>query len=364
MPVPLSSVVNVSISASPTPAALQGFGTLLFLATAAEAESVFSAGERVRVYTSVTEVTGDFAGTEVEAAATAYYSQAPKPSIFKVGSIYAADADISESLAAIEEYDDEFYGVIVDKSVRDTAVMSVVAAWVQARFKVFFATINDAAAKSLSTQSGTVAETLYNASYGRTLMVFGEDADQYPCASVAGRAFTVNFGGTNTTITLHMKKLPGITVSDVSSSEKAALENLNINAFINVAGNFLFSDGRQADGSWFDNIHGQDWLRNYIQTNVFNVLYLSTTKVPYTDAGVERIVDAVMFSLSQGVRNGLGAAGTDANGEFLASGYKVTTIPVADISTADRGNRLYNGIGFSFVGAGALQGITITGSFS
>jgi len=362
MTVPLSSVVSVSISSAPKPAALAGFGTLMFIT--AEAESVFSVGERSRLYMSAAEVATDFPSGEVAAAAEAYYSQSPKPEKFKVGMIDQEDSDITASLNAIEEYDDDFYGVVPDKEFRDTVDMKSIASWVQARTKVLFATTNDAAVKKTSTQLGTVAKDIADLSLSRTMLVYGEDSSQYPCASAAGRAFTVNFRGTNTTLTLFMKKLPGITVSNLSSAQKAALEALNINAFIDVADNYLFNDGRQADGSWFDAIHGQDWLKNYIQTNVFNVLYLSPTKVPYTDSGVSRIVDSVIFSMEQGIRNGLLAPGFDANGDYQSAGYAVTAIPVSEVSDADKGSRIYGGISFSAVGAGALHNIIITGSFS
>ncbi len=40
-----------------------------------------------------------------------------------------------------------------------------------------------------------------------------------------------------------------------------------------------------ANGDFFDERHGLDWLQNYVQNNLYNLLYTSTTKVPQTDPG-------------------------------------------------------------------------------
>ena len=119
-----------------------------------------------------------------------------------------------------------------------------------------------------------------------------------------------------------------------------------------------------ADGTWFDTIHGVDWLSNAMQTNVFNLLYQTTTKIPYTDAGVGMVVQKMEQSLRQAVRNGLIAPGTTSEGVYLPLGYQITTVPVSEVDAADKGARMYKGITFVCVGAGALQGVTITGSFS
>ena len=64
------------------------------------------------------------------------------------------------------------------------------------------------------------------------------------------------------------------------------------------------------------------------------------------------------------VKYGLLAPGTTSDGTYLPLGYKIATVPVTEVDAADNGSRLYKGITFVCVGAGALQGVTITGSFS
>jgi len=68
--------------------------------------------------------------------------------------------------------------------------------------------------------------------------------------------------------------------------------------------------------------------------------------------------------LRQGVTNGLIAPGYTTDGTYLELGYRIDYIPVSDVSDADKGNRIYRGVTFIAVGAGAIHKITITGSFS
>lgn len=48
-----------------------------------------------------------------------------------------------------------------------------------------------------------------------------------------------------------------------------------------------------------------DWLQNYVQTNYYNRLYTSSTKVPQTDEGITDLLTNVEASLAQGAENGL-----------------------------------------------------------
>ena len=86
MTIPVSSVVAVSIAIGATFPARAGFGTLN-LVTAET--GVIGLAERIRSYSNLDGVTADWsASTEVVAAATAYFSQQPKPTSFKVSTRY------------------------------------------------------------------------------------------------------------------------------------------------------------------------------------------------------------------------------------------------------------------------------------
>lgn len=269
----------------------------------------------------------------------------------------------TQALAACSDVNDTFYGVVLDRKFRDNDGAEEVAGWVQARAKIFFNTTNDPRVLVMTAEDD-ICSRLAAKSMSRTLSSYSHKTEEYPSCSVAGRAFTVNFEGTNTTITLNLKAMPSTTAVKLTSSQKAAMVKKNCNAFTIFGGVNVFSDSRMQDAGWFDTVHGCDWLQNRIQTDVFNLMRGTTTKIPYTDAGVGMVVQRVEMGLRQGVRNGLLAPGFDNEGNYHGHGYSITTIPVGEVSPSDKGNRIYKGITFKAIGAGALHNVQISGSFN
>ena len=267
------------------------------------------------------------------------------------------------ALTACEQMNNGFYGVVLDTQYDDTQAAYDAAVWAQARDKAFFNTTNDAVCLT-NTNTNTIVGKIAAASLGNTLSTYAPVAGSYAGASVAGRAFTVNFEGTNTAITLMYKKLPTIPVAGISSPQNANLQKINCNVFLDVGGNSFFAESKMGDGGYFDTKHGTDWLQNRIETDVFNLMYQSPTKVPYTDTGVSMIIHKMTQGLRQGVNNGLIAPGYTTDGTYLELGYRIDYVAVGDTSAADKGNRIYKGISFIAVGAGAMHKVVITGSFS
>jgi hypothetical protein len=481
MSIPLSNIVAVGITISPTPTPLRGFGKLLFVTDAEPTDETFTLEERVRTYPNLDAVLEDWdVSSEVYKAAVPYFTPratnfmvgrasatetaasltggpagalvdlqaitaggftitidgtayqlagidlsgaadldevaleveqvlqglgASTASIDVVGGVFVvtsgtvgagsevsfAAADIgglalelgltepagatqtlaqvaetpADALAVITNINPTYYGIVLDRQWRDNlSVIIGVADFAQGSQRVFFNTTNDSA--SLTTATGDILTALKAGNYSRTLSNYSseEHADEYPSAAVAGRAFIVNFEGVNTTITLFLKTLPGISTETLTLTQKQNLEAKNGNAVVEIGGNNVYSDSRMADGTWFDTIHGIDWLQNRIETDVFNRLYTTTTKVPYSDTGVSMIYQALEGALRQAITNGLGAPGTTAEGEYLPLGYSISYVPVSQVSQADKGNRHYAGMSFKLVGAGALHSITISGQFN
>ena len=99
------------------------------------------------------------------------------------------------------------------------------------------------------------------------------------------------------------------------------------------------------DGSFFDEVHGLDWLASRIQNNVWNVLYQSTTKIPQNELGVGRIRTAIVQGIEQARVNGLvtesgiwtaDGFGELNTGDFLPSGYYIYIQPFSLQTQADR----------------------------
>ncbi len=275
---------------------------------------------------------------------------------------------ITASLDAIQNVSDDWYGLVFTKEVRDLIVINTenaveaAADWAEARVKVFVNTANDLDLLD-SVTTTDIASVLKAKKLRRTMTTFSSFVDQYPSASIAGRAFTVNFNQANSTITLKFKQMPGITVEALTQNQKAVVDSKSANALIEVGASDMFAESFMADGVFFDEVHGVDWLTNAIQTTVFGYLLTSTTKVPYTDKGVAALEQQLINTLDEAVRNGLIAPGETIDGEFLGTGYKVTTVPVADVNQSDKDARFYQGLSFVILGAGAIHKVQINGVF-
>ena len=208
-----------------------------------------------------------------------------------------------------------------------------------------------------------IASVLKTLGLRRTMTTYSANTDEYPSASILGRAFTVNFSQPNSTITLKFKQMPGLSVQSLTTNEKSVLDSKSANALILVGASDMFAESFMASGAFFDEVHGIDWLQNAIETNVFGYLLSRTTKVPYTDKGTAALEQQTISALEEARRNGLIAPGETIDGEFLANGYKTYTVPVADVNPSDKAARQYNGLSFVVIGAGAIHGVVINGTF-
>lgn len=270
---------------------------------------------------------------------------------------------VTDSLDAIQDATADWYGLAFTKEVRtvDADVLEG-AAWVEARIKVFG---NDSDDNDIldSVVTNDIASQLKALNYRRTMTCFNSVAGEYLGVSALARAFIVNFNGTNTTITLKFKQMPGITTALLKTSEKTALDSKNANAFFSVGGNAMFGESFMASGVFFDEVHGIDWLQNNIETLVFGKLFTDITKTAMTDPGAASLQDKTEQALSQGVTNGLLAPGFDQSGIFLAKGYVTDVVSIKDHNQSDKEARIGPPISFKALGAGAIHSIQINGIF-
>ncbi|EBU6996446.1 DUF3383 domain-containing protein [Salmonella enterica subsp. enterica serovar Newport] len=347
---PVSNVVNVDVIIGPRAATGRNFGSLLILGTS----TVIPVKERLRLYSSKEDIGSDFGVDSPEyEAATVYFSQSPRPKEVYVGrwakTLATGEAGTAEKLMdavnAVMGYTN-WYGLgIADKEDIADGDWLKVAAAVEASgvSRILAITTSDPATMD-ATSTTDLAYKLKAAKYGRTFVQYSSSS-KYAALSAFGRAFTVNFNGSNTTITLKFKQEPGITYETLTTDQAAVLDTKNCNVFVYYQNDTaILQQGVMSGGDFFDERHGLDWLQNYVQTNLYNLLYTSTTKVPQTDAGVTRLLSNVEQSMDQSVTNGLVAAGVWNggpigqldSGDTLTKGYYVYAQPISEQAQADR----------------------------
>jgi hypothetical protein len=243
-----------------------------------------------------------------------------------------------------------------------------VAAYIEAASNKHLYGVNTQAAGTLvSTDTANIAYQLAQLKYKKTLVQYSSSSTFAAC-SLLGRAITTNFNGNNTVITLMFKQEPGIAAESINQTQANALAANKCNAFVNYNnGTSIIQNGVVCSGDFIDVITGTDWLAVDIQTNVYNLLYTSSTKIPQTDSGVHLIVTTIESRCSQAVTNGLLAPGVWSSGgfgllnqgDFLQKGFYVYANPLSSQSTSDRAARKAPPIQIAAKLAGAVHSVDI-----
>ena len=473
---PVNRIVDVTIQMSPLAAATRNFGAMLIVG----ASDVIDTQERIRAYSSVTDIANDFGTSAPEyQAAVAFFAQSPQPTTVQVGR-WARSATSGlykgKILSTSDQEMDNFttisagaFDVTIDGSVVNVTAVNLSAqsnlngvasqvtaalkskgtcVWNGQQFVIKSASTGQTSTVSTVTStelsqamgldSGTMvtgapAETLEEATvalldintwYGafytgdiedqdviNTAALISASTPSHICAftlketdeldgtqtsslgyelaqlgnnrvlpmysstndnaamSVLGRMSTVNFEGSNTTITLMFKQCPGVEPEYLKTSQANALQRNNVNVFAAYQNDTSILQYGTMSGGWYiDEVHGLDWLQNRVETDLWNLLYTSTTKIGQDDSGMTAILSTVNSSLEAGVRNGLIAPGvwngdefgTLKRGDTLTTGFYVYIQPLEEQSQADREQRKAPPIQIAVKLKGAVHSIDVT----
>ncbi|MGK0705310.1 DUF3383 family protein [Yokenella regensburgei] len=349
---PLNRVSDVTVTLAARAAQGRNFGSMLILGNS----TVIPANERLRPYSDPDDIGDDFGvDSEEYRAATIWFSQQPRPTLVYVGrwvdTLTSAESGSTETLLeavnAVLDFN-VWYGLHlavpeVDHPA-DADMLGVCAAIESATVSRILAVTSDEKDILSAAIDTDIASKMKAAKYSRTFIQYSSTSP-YAALSAFARAFTVNFNGSNTTITLKFKQEPGVTYETIGTSQANALEAKNCNVYVYYENDTaILEQGVMANGDFFDERHGLDWLQNTVQTADYNTLYTSTTKIPQTDAGTTTRIANIEKVLDQADKNGLfapgvwtgGPVGQLSTGDMLTKGYYVYAQNVDDQLQADR----------------------------
>lgn len=349
---PLNRITNVTVTLSARAAQGRNFGSMLILGDS----TVIPIAERLRAYSSADDIGDDFGvDSEEYKAAVIWFSQQPQPTLVYVGrwvkTLETGEAGTVETvLQAVNTLMDynSWYGLHLAVPEADypadADIISVSAAVEASTVSRIFG-ITSAAATILDAATTTdLASKLKAAKYSRSFIQYSTSS-RYAALSAFARAFTVDFTGSNTTITLKFKQQPGITYETLGTPQANNLEAKNCNVYVYYENDTaILEQGVMSNGDFFDERHGLDWLQNAVQTADFNTLYTSTTKTPQTDAGTTTRIANIELVLDKAVNNGLfapgkwtgGPMGQLSTGDTLTKGYYTWAENVDDQLQVDR----------------------------
>ncbi|MBZ7030123.1 DUF3383 domain-containing protein [Klebsiella pneumoniae] len=349
---PLNRITNVTVTLSARAAQGRNFGSMLILGDS----TVIPIAERLRAYSSPDDIGDDFGvDSEEYKAAVIWFSQQPQPTLVYVGrwvkTLETGEAGevetLLEAVNALMDYN-VWYGLhlaVPEADYPDDATIITVSAAIEAStVSRIFGITTDAATILDAATTTDLASKLKAAKYSRTFIQYSTSS-RYAALSAFARAFTVDFTGSNTTITLKFKQEPGITYETLGTSQANNLEAKNCNVYVYYENDTaILEQGVMSNGDFFDERHGLDWLQNAVQTADFNTLYTSTTKIPQTDAGTTTRIANIELVLDKAVQNGLfapgkwtgGPMGQLNTGDMLTKGYYTWAENVDDQLQVDR----------------------------
>lgn len=165
-------------------------------------------------------------------------------------------------------------------------------------------------------------------------------------AAYAGRAFSVVFDASLTTITMNLKQLSGIQ-PDPSMTVTIANEAATAGADIYVSLNGTPGVICNGANDYFDNQYNIQWFVGAVQVSEFNTLQQTSTKLPQTEGGMSLLKNSARQVCEQAVANGFLAPGSWTSSQFFGNqadfianiaqrGYYIFSAPVSQQSQADR----------------------------
>lgn len=153
------------------------------------------------------------------------------------------------------------------------------------------------------------------------------------------------------------RELTGITPESLTTTEYAEINKNHAIAYVEVNGVGETTEGWSLSGEYIDNLHGDIWIKNNMQSKLESLLQ-DSGKIPYDQKGINLVRSVVTEVLSKAWEQGI-IMTDEASGK---GAYKVDAASRASQSAQDISARKYNGISFSYHRAGAIHSIKINGT--
>lgn len=372
--IPISYVVQATgVPASAGLEPLQ-MGTILLLTDSSPTGDLSGSYMIARNATAV----GQMFGTTTEVFQQAQIVFAQNPNILTAGGylIVAPFTSTSETYSqAITRLSQEIYfeGVITTRAVKDENAVEASATVQAMQNCILF--LPASRTEALTTGTGLFDQTKANSFTKNLLYTFGTDTTAQAlnarlfAAAYASRGLSVNYSGSNTTLTMNLKDLAGLQAdTNINETILAQAAAVGADCFVSLEG--LPKVISNANNLYFDQVANQIWLVNAVQRAVFNVLATTRTKIPQTTAGMNLLANACKNVCLQGITNGYLAPGTwnssDTFGDLEdfyrnieEQGFYIYYQPISQQAQAEREQRIAPVIQIAAKEAGAIQSANI-----
>lgn len=365
----ITNVITISLSAAQTGLGEYNVNNLAIFTHETAGDSFGDLG--YKIYKAPKEVGTDF-GTNSTTYKMALSVFAQTPNILN-GDGYLViiplgeESDAPESLAtAINRASSlvQFFGILSTKDY-DSAEVAAAAAVVQTLNKILFVVSNSAADIAATGSFHDIAEAGYDKTRCLAYLSATTEPAKLMAAAYAGRALSTAFEGSNTTSTMHLKDLVGITADpNMTQTQLNLCQDCGADAYVNIAGVAkTFTSGAN---KFFDQVYNRCWFLGALEVAGFNALAKVSTKVPQTEPGMTILKGAYRLVCDRAVRNGYVAPGAwnsaDRFGDVEAMlrnieevGYYIYSLPVNQQAQTEREARRAPLVQIAVKEAGAIH---------
>jgi hypothetical protein len=345
----ITNVINVSVSTPPSGIADYQVNNLAIFTKEAPVNGAITAANP-GLYRSPSAVLADWgANSEVYAQAIAIFSQSPTI-LDGGGQLLVFPMQVGDTLAGViptAQKTQFFHGALAcGYDPNDAEYEAASAACESIRVLLFVSSPLTA-----SLNGGGLFAVLGATSANHTRMfLYTQGAltknARVAVAAYAARLMSVDFNGTNTTNTMHLKQLATIAAdSGITQAILDSMTTLGVDGYPSIAGRAsVWSTG--ANG-YSDDVYNLDWLVLALEVAGFNALATTSTKLPQTENGIAVLRGAYIKVLQKAVSNQFLAPGEWNSPETFGNpvdlirnvnqrGYYIYSQPVSQQTQADR----------------------------
>lgn len=246
----------------------------------------------------------------------------------------------------------------------------LLATWGQANDVLIYDVFNDTDNLLVDTTNVVWATKLSGHTNYR--MLFSKSGNRKLAASYMARMHSVNFGAENSTFTMHLKEL-SVAAEDYTQTQitNAKTVGLDLYTTIKNTATILTSGANDFADSRYNLIAFVDAL----ETDMYNLLRNTGTKIPQTLQGVNRLVDQAEKTSREFVRAGMLAAGTWTSSDYFGdletfnrniedNGFYWKAGKLADQSASDRAARKSPVLQGAIKNSGAIHSVDIIVNFN
>lgn len=233
-----------------------------------------------------------------------------------------------------------------------TDAYTLASAWAETQSKIFF--FGSSLINIKGSGSADIASVIEALNRDRTVSMYhtasqGDATPAHMEAGWMGECLPYDAGSQ----TWAYKTLASVASYLLTSSERTNIIGKNCNIYTETGGNDITEEGKVTSGEWIDIIRGIDWITARLEEDIFAAL-IAVRKIPFTDEGVTIIEGVITAVLEEAATAGI----------LVKSSIVVTAPEVADISAANKLNRLLPDITFTADLQGAIHLVEITGTLT